>query len=122
MTRSRYTSLFCQKHEEPLAFYHSQFKLLMCATCLYNSNIKGQHSIYSSMRGTPGVLPLKNAVEHMKTELKKDYADLTNYSSRVESSLRACRHSKSIIEGNGQSLLNEVTTVCESMARAIKKR
>jgi hypothetical protein len=26
MTKSRYTSLFCQRHDEPLAFYHPQLK------------------------------------------------------------------------------------------------
>jgi hypothetical protein len=122
MSKSRYTSLFCQKHEEPLAFYHSQYKQLMCATCLYNSNFKGQQSIYSSIRGSPGVLPLRNALEQMKTELKKDYGEMTNISAKVESTLRSCRHSKGIIEGNIQSILEEVTTVCQTMIQAIKKR
>jgi len=83
MSRSRYTSLFCQKHEEPLAFYHSQFKQLMCATCLYNSNMKVQQSMYNSMRGSPGVMPLRHAVDQMKTELKKDYADMAGASARI---------------------------------------
>lgn len=112
MSRSRYTSLFCQKHEEPLAFYHSQFRQLMCATCLYNSNMKHQQSLYSSMRGSPGVLPLRNAVDQMKSELKKDYAEMTAISAKIEASLRSCRHSKGIIETNFQSVLDEVTSVC----------
>lgn len=94
-----------------MSFYHPQGKVLMCATCLYNVG-RQPNSNYSSAKVAQQVLPLRNALEMMKDELSKTTTELTEQSSRLDQALKTCRHSKTIIESNYQSIIEEVSTIC----------
>lgn len=68
------------------------------------------------------VVPLRNALEIMKGELKKSYDELTAFAGRIEESIRVCRHSKTIIETNYESVMEEIRTVCDGMVKGILRR
>ena len=99
--------MFCRYHDEPLSFYCTETKEILCSCCLFDKGILSKNYRGSKLRGQ-GLLPLKASIDLVKTELREIMTELVELSSSLEQNIRICVRSMDNIKQHDSKVCDEI--------------